>query len=404
MKKLVQFGAGKIGRSFIGQLFSRSAYEVVFIDIDDKLIDLLNVKRSYKVVIRDQVKETIVISNVRGIKSGERNKIIEEISTADIMSVSVGQAGLEKVAPVIADALKLRYQQNKQNALDIILAENMRNAAEYMSNQLKRHLPENYPFDELVGLIETSIGKMVPIMEESDLQEDPLQVFAESYNTLILDKLAFKNPVPDVKGLSPKENMKAWVDRKSFIHNLGHAVIAYVGYLHDKNFKYVWEALENDEIKTFVRETMLQSAAVLQKVYPNEFSWKSLVEHVDDLLKRFQNKVLGDTVFRVGCDLNRKLSREDRLTGVIYTARMVNMPYDKILFSLVCGLYFRATDSVGKHLPPDETFFKQTKNGIEFLLINICGFNKTYDTDLIQEAITINNEIIKKYNINNPII
>jgi len=32
MKYFVQFGAGNIGRSFIGQLFSRAGYEVIFIE------------------------------------------------------------------------------------------------------------------------------------------------------------------------------------------------------------------------------------------------------------------------------------------------------------------------------------------------------------------------------------
>jgi len=44
------------------------------------------------------------------------------------------------------------------------------------------------------------------------------------------------------------------------------------------------------------------------KKYPEEFSAKDLVDHIDDLLYRFQNKVLGDTIFMVGCDLMRKLS------------------------------------------------------------------------------------------------
>ena len=50
--KLVLFGAGKIGRSFIGQVFSRSGYEVVFIDINQQLIDHLNKSGQYKVIIK----------------------------------------------------------------------------------------------------------------------------------------------------------------------------------------------------------------------------------------------------------------------------------------------------------------------------------------------------------------
>ena len=39
MKKAVMYGAGNIGRGFIGQLFSLSGYEVVFLDINAKVID-----------------------------------------------------------------------------------------------------------------------------------------------------------------------------------------------------------------------------------------------------------------------------------------------------------------------------------------------------------------------------
>lgn len=47
MKKLVLFGAGKIGRSFVGQLFSRSGYEVVFVDILKPVIEALNKRGIY---------------------------------------------------------------------------------------------------------------------------------------------------------------------------------------------------------------------------------------------------------------------------------------------------------------------------------------------------------------------
>ncbi|MDH5689661.1 MAG: mannitol-1-phosphate 5-dehydrogenase, partial [Candidatus Bathyarchaeota archaeon] len=65
MKKIVIFGAGNIGRSFIGQLFSRSGYEVVFVDIDDVIVNALNEKRKYRVEIRDIRPETIWVENAR---------------------------------------------------------------------------------------------------------------------------------------------------------------------------------------------------------------------------------------------------------------------------------------------------------------------------------------------------
>ena len=106
----------------------------------------------------------------------------------------------------------------------------MREAGDFMKEQLIKNLPSDFPIEKLVGLIETSIGKMVPIMPLAELEKDPLVVFAEPYNTLILDGKGFKSPIPEIKGLAPKNNIKAWVDRKAFIHNLGHATAAYYGF------------------------------------------------------------------------------------------------------------------------------------------------------------------------------
>jgi len=65
--KLVQFGAGNIGRSFIGQLFSRAGYEVVFADVVPEVIRLLNERRRYRVEIKDDPPGTIWVENVRAV-------------------------------------------------------------------------------------------------------------------------------------------------------------------------------------------------------------------------------------------------------------------------------------------------------------------------------------------------
>jgi mannitol-1-phosphate 5-dehydrogenase len=49
------------------------------------------------------------------------------------------------------------------------------------------------------------------------------------------------------------------------------------------------------------------------KKYPGEFRPEQLTDHIDDLLRRFENRALGDTVFRVGCDLKCKLHKNDRI-------------------------------------------------------------------------------------------
>jgi mannitol-1-phosphate 5-dehydrogenase len=372
----VIFGAGKIGRSFIGQLFSRSGFMVVFVDINKKLISDLNLKKQYNVVIKDNTGEKVlIIKNVRGVCLNDSDQVVRELADANIAAFSVGQQGLPGTIPVIARALVLRRKLHGDIPLDFIIAENMRNSDQYIGTELGRSLPQDYPLNELVGLVETSIGKMVPIMSQKDLDEDPLQVFAEPYNTLIVSKRGFKNTVPDVQNIDPKENIKAWVDRKLFIHNLGHATAAYLGFRKYPQAVYIYEVLDDPEIFEGTRKTMLQSANILMALYPGEFTYIQLEAHIDDLLHRFRNKALGDTIFRVGCDLYRKLSPEDRMVAPIRSAINLNKPYDLILDALSTAVSFRAKDEHGKYFPSDENFFSETDKGINHILRNICRLN-----------------------------
>ena len=387
--KLVLFGAGKIGRSFIGQLFSRGGYEVVFIDVFRPVIEELNLRHNYNVVIKSDVETVINIQNVRGVFGGDTEQVIGEIATARIVAVSVGQNGLKSIIPLIAKGLIKRFETADPEPLDIIIAENLRNAAEFMNQELKENLPEGYPLEERVGLVETSIGKMVPIMLKKDMDEDILQVFAEPYNTLILDKRAFMNPIPEIEELAPKENMKAWVDRKLFVHNLGHATAVYLGYLAHPDATYLYEVLADNQLKAIVRKTMLQAADILLAKYPEEFTLESLTDHIDDLLRRFQNKALGDTLFRVGCDLQRKLSAEDRLAGAIHLAFELNLPSDLILNALVCGCHFGATDEAGNRLQSDLEFDSIYAKGIKEVLTSVCGFDEFIHREVIAKAIIL---------------
>jgi mannitol-1-phosphate 5-dehydrogenase len=374
-KKLVVFGAGKIGRSFIGQVFSRSGYEVVFVDINRDLITRLNREGCYRVIIKSSMAdEILLIQNVRGVYLHDAESVVAELSGADLAAVSVGQQGLPAAIPLLARSLLLRRQHFGEWPLDIIIAENMRNADRYIAGELTGLLPAGYPLDALAGLVETSIGKMVPIMTKKEMEEDPLQVFAEPYNSLIVAKKGFRNPIPDVQFLAPKENIKAWVDRKLFIHNLGHAAAAYLGFRKNPAWIYLYEALADQEIITATRQTMIQSADILMALYPGEFTRDQLEIHIDDLLQRFRNKALGDTIFRVGCDLYRKLSPEDRLAGPVHAAKSLNMPYDLIMNVIENAVGFRATDESGKYLPADEKFFIEAGEGLSHILKEICRF------------------------------
>jgi len=381
--KIIIFGAGRIGRSFIGQLFGCSGYNVVFVDVDRTIVSLLNERKSYRVVIKGDRSEEIIVPNISAIHASDNNLIAEAVCSAGITAISVGKFALEKVLPVIALGLELRHKYNHYFPLDIILAENMRSAAEFTREELLKNLPEGYPIDMLVGLIETSIGKMVPIIPLAEIEKDPLVVFAEPYNSLILDSKGFKTPIPDVKGLAPKSNIKAWVDRKAFIHNLGHATAAYYGHFLHPQMTYMYEILDDKRVLDFTRKVMMQSAKVLNKVYSEDLSMKDLTGHVEDLLNRFRNRALQDTIFRVGQDLTRKLGSDDRFMGAIKLAEKANMPHDLIIEAMSFGFIFRATDESGNPYTPDKEFHNAISSDFKGSMKALLDLHRISDSDLI---------------------
>ena len=373
--KLLQFGAGNIGRSFIGQLFSAAGYEVVFADVDARLIEALNEHRGYTVAVRDAENRDIPVKGVRAIRSDNVAAVCREMTDADVCGTSVGPRVLPLLFPALAKAIEARHRAGR-GPVDVILCENLRDAARIVRDGLRPLLPNGFPLDRYVGLSETSIGKMVPLMTEAQKKTDPLTVFAEAYNTLILDRRALINPVPAVPGLSPKDNMKAWVDRKSFVHNLGHASLAYFSFLARPEFARTYEAAENPELRAWTRRTMLESCAWLASTYPSEFSMADLTAHTDDLLNRFGNRNLGDTLHRVGRDLARKLSSQDRVTGALSACMDSGLPHRMILNTLAAGLYFLPPDEDGRVFPQDEVIVRRASaEGPETVLREITGLS-----------------------------
>ncbi len=391
-KKIVLFGAGNIGRSFIGQLFSRGGYEVVFVDINPTILEALNRDRRYRVIIKrnEQADETILVKNVRAINGQDAERVSQEIVDASVIATAVGKGVLPHIIPSLAKGLRQRFEQRGNVPLDIIMAENFRNVAEFVREELKKYLPDEYDVNGLVGLVETSIGKMVPIMKDVDIARDPSWIFAEEYNQLILDKHAFKNPIPELPGIAPKENMKAYVDRKLFIHNLGHAASAYLGFQYNPGFQYIYEALTVPKTLRSVRACMVESARALHLEYPNDLDMSDVLDHIDDLLYRFQNKALGDTIFRVGRDLPRKLDKNDRIVGAMLLAQKHQCSCGPIADAVIAACEFRAKDEHQHLFPADRRFAEEDyPQGIEHILTKVCHLSRkdALETGVMNEVL-----------------
>ncbi|MBQ4061511.1 MAG: mannitol dehydrogenase [Christensenellaceae bacterium] len=313
MKKAVMYGAGNIGRGFVGMLMSLSGYEVDFIDVAKPVIDALNEKHCYPVRYVSSVGyEDVIVKNVNAVDGNDINAASEAIAACDIMATAVGARILKFIVPNIVAGLRKRWALTDA-PLNIIICENLMDANLILEGMIKKELTEEEKklFDERVGLVEASIGRMVPVQTEEMKDGDPLRVCVEQYGFLPTDKAAFKGEIPGIKNMVPFEPFDFYIKRKLYIHNMGHAACAYLGdYL---GLEYIYQSADMPEIRVIAQNAMLQSASALSKKYGVDLS--GVILHIGDLLYRFTNAALKDTCKRVGGDPARKLSCEDRLIG-----------------------------------------------------------------------------------------
>lgn len=311
--KAVMYGGGNIGRGFIGMLFSMSGYEVTFIDVAQPVIDGLNRDGRYPVrIVSNEGHEDIEVEHVRAVNGNDREAAAEAIAEADVIATAVGVNVLKFIVPNLAEGIR-RRRARQGGPLNIIICENLVDANKVLEKLLKAELTKEEAawLDENIGLVEASIGRMVPVQTEEMKAGNPLRVCVERYGFLPVDKAAFRGEIPEIKNMVPYEPFDYYIRRKLYVHNMGHAVCAYLGlYTHRE---YIYEAIEDSCIQNIVQNAMLESALALSKAY--QMPVELLVRHFQDLLSRFKNRALKDTCARVGGDPKRKLSHTDRLIG-----------------------------------------------------------------------------------------
>ena len=336
--KAVMYGAGNIGRGFIGQIFVQSGYELIFIDVADDLVSALNHQKRYPVrILGDDTVKDIWIEGVNAINGKDEEAASQAIADADIMATAVGVGVLPYIAPVVAAGLKKRFTQTCK-PLNIIICENLIGADKIFARLIKDQLSaeEQILFDKRAGLVTASIGRMVPLQTFEMQDGNPLRVCVEAYGFLPVDKTAFRGEIPSLEGLCPFDNFDFYIQRKLFIHNMGHAICAYLGILRGYNF--IYEACSHHGIFFIVQNAMLESARALSDKFGEQFA--DLRSHIQDLLVRFSNKALGDTCERVGADTTRKLGSNDRLIGAHRLCAEQGISADFISAGTSAALYY----------------------------------------------------------------
>ncbi|SIR22421.1 D-mannitol 1-phosphate 5-dehydrogenase [Aeromonas sp. RU39B] len=336
--KALHFGAGNIGRGFIGKLLADAQHQVTFADVNQGLIDQLNHRQEYAVQVVGESRHLDRVTNVAAVSSAGP-EVIERIATADLVTTAVGPAVLDKIASTLAKGLQARFERGNDTPLNIIACENMVRGTSHLRDEVLKYLPAEYhaALESKVGFVDSAVDRIVPPAAAND---DPLEVTVESFSEWIVDRGQFKGDVPEIAGMETTDNLMAFVERKLFTLNTGHIVTAYLGRL--RGYHTIREAIEDPVIRSKVRAAMEESGAVLVRRYG--FDPKLHAAYIEKILSRFANPYLVDEIDRVGRQPLRKLGAQDRLVKPLLGCLEYGLPCEQLQEGIAAALHYRNAD------------------------------------------------------------
>ena len=336
------FGAGNVGRGFLGQLFAESGYEVVFVDVDQPLVAAMQTRGQYtiRLVDNDWMQE-VTVAPVCALLAGETEAVAAHVATADIAATAVGVRALPFVAPLVAAGIARRAAAGNEMPLNIIICENLKDAATTFRSMVLDVLPAELHeyLNGHIGFVDTVIGRMIPPLAPELRAEDPTLIIVEPYKELPVDRATWIGSMPQVVGMEACDNFPAYTARKLYIHNCGHAVLAYLGYL--RGHELGWQALADPLIRPLFDQALAESKAGIVAEYGVDPGW--LDAHIADLTRRFANRALGDTVLRLGRDPLRKLGSTDRLVGAARLAERAGTEPNRLCMAIAAAYRFNDT-------------------------------------------------------------
>lgn len=380
--KALHFGAGNIGRGFIGKLLADAGVEVTFADVNQTVLDLLNSRKSYSVHVVGEQERVERVNNVSAVNSGSE-AAAALIAEADLVTTAVGPQILAKIAGTIAKGLVLRHQQGNVQPLNIIACENMVRG----TSQLKQHVFAALPQDEQawveqhVGFVDSAVDRIVPPADSSD----PLEVTVETFSEWIVDQTQFKGQPPAIAGMELTDNLMAFVERKLFTLNTGHAITAYLG--QRAGLQTIRDAILDPAIRRVVNGAMEESGAVLIKRYG--FDADKHAAYINKILGRFENPYLHDDVERVGRQPLRKLSAGDRLIKPLLGTLEYGLPHANLIQGIAAAMSYRSEQD------PQALELAELLNtlGPKAALAQISGLPA--ESEVVEEAVAVYNAMHK---------
>ncbi|MEY8445156.1 mannitol-1-phosphate 5-dehydrogenase [Enterococcus ratti] len=376
--KAVHFGAGNIGRGFIGEVLAENEFALTFIDVNDQLISELNDKKSYTIELEDDNKKQILVENVCGINNQKNpEQVVQAIAKADIVTTAIGPKILPFIANLIADGIQLREKAGNKNFLDIIACENMIGGSSFLEKEVRKYLKSTDFLESYIGFPNAAVDRIVP----QQTHVDPLFVQVEPFKEWVIEEPKRKNKKINLKGVLYVEDLEPYIERKLFSVNTGHATVAYTGAL--LGYQTIDEAMQDSLVVAQLKAVLHETGSLLVTKWG--FDTKKHEIYIEKIIQRFQNKHISDAISRVARTPLRKLGYQERFTRPVRELQKYHLEYYHLIATM--GIIFNYYD------PNDEESCQlqemRTKENLKQLIQKVTGIK---DPVLIED---IKNNVVR---------
>lgn len=324
--KALHFGAGNIGRGFIGEVLAENGFEITFVDVNEKVITALNEKHEYLIQLAEPTKKQIKVTGVAGINNAkEPAKVAQAFAKADIVTTAIGPKILPLIAPLIAAGIKLRRKTDNYQKIDVIACENMIGGSQFLKTEVYKHLDAATKVfaDEYIGFPNAAVDRIVPQQSHAD----PLFVVVEPFKEWVIDESQLKDPALKLKDVHYAKQLEPYIERKLFSVNTGHATVAYTGQVY--GYDTIGEAIKDKRVLDQVKAVLAETRELLLAKW--DFERAELEAYQQKIIERFENPELSDEITRVGRTPIRKLGYDERFIRPIREAKLYGLSYQALL-------------------------------------------------------------------------
>ncbi len=336
------FGAGNIGKGFLGLELSHAGYELSFVDVRQDVIEELRRKREYKIEYLDDVRERVRVPVRNAFHSSESESIDLCVKKSDLIVTAVGPQNLKYVANLIAEHVDGKI---------VIAAENAVNNSWILRDEVhkRRETTAIYPrcVVDRIAVFDAGMTKIEHAFEWT-----------------------IEDICPDlhIPGVEYVYNIGAAVKRKLYVVNGPHAVLGFLGYA--KGIVTPAEAMNDQDIRNTVQEMLREAAEAVRREYC--FEKEVMDAYVEKTLHRFENRNIPDKTERLARDPVRKLGHAERLVGAALLAQKHQVPYAHITKGIVAALqYTNLQDQESKQIQDSIA-----KEGLLYTLKKVCELNE----------------------------